>query len=93
MGTGRAVCYCDEPQAEVRGMSGFGLFELLILAFVALLFLGGAVGVVVIVIVALRRRPDGPAVGLVPCAACGHYISPVATACPKCGHPTGENRT
>lgn len=36
-----------------------------------------------------QQKAVKPKIQLVPCAACGHKLSPKAEKCPECGQPTG----
>lgn len=39
----------------------------------------------------MNRSPD-MTLKLIDCPACGNKVSPLATACPKCGHPISESK-
>ena len=62
-----------------------GPFELLILGFLCLIPLTGAV--VLIVVLNRNRKSSGNNANLEPCPDCGRSVSLSARACPHCGCP------
>ena len=67
-------------------MGSFSALHLIILLCIVFMTLVVPVGIVVIVII-LARRSQGPRANLVACPDCNRPLSPLARTCPHCGRP------
>jgi hypothetical protein len=60
-----------------------GVWEILILA----ICFGSFAAIVAVTVFLVVRTQQRKAENLLPCPDCGHWVSPLAESCPKCGRP------